>query len=162
MGSGTSIPLFTGHPPPPYAHPHMSSINRHRTHDLTLDQGFASCASCALPPICLFCLWPAHGQPAHGWWGGRGGGGAGGRDALERPYTVGGGGVTPHPPPLPMFEADSQNFASAPSVPRGFTLKKFRPAFGGAQKGTLGGGGSQPNPHPPDQTPPPPPPSTPF
>ena len=28
----------------------------------------------------------------------------------------------PPPPPLPMFEADSQNFASAPSVPRGFTL----------------------------------------
>ena len=61
-------------------------------------------------------------------------------DVLERPYTVGGGGVPPltppyppppfgPPPPLPsplvMFEADSQNFASAPSVPRGFKLQKF-------------------------------------
>ena len=51
---------------------------------------------------------------------------------LERPYTVGGGGgkpppgppsPPPPPSPLPMFEADSQNCASAPSVPRGFTLK---------------------------------------
>ena len=58
-------------------------------------------------------------------------------DVLERPYTVGGGGVPPltpptslpfdphPPPPLPMFEADSQNFASAPSVKRGFTLQNF-------------------------------------
>ena len=30
------------------------------------------------------------------------------------------------PPPLPMFGADSQTFASAPSVPRGFTLNNFR------------------------------------
>ena len=34
-------------------------------------------------------------------------------------------------PPLPMVEADSQNIASGPSVPRGFTLQKFWPAFGG-------------------------------
>ena len=32
------------------------------------------------------------------------------------------------PPPLPMFGADSQNFASAP---RGLKQKIFRPAFGG-------------------------------
>ena len=30
-----------------------------------------------------------------------------------------------------MFEADSQNFASAPSAPRGFTLNSFRPGLGG-------------------------------
>ena len=74
-------------------------------------------------------------------------------DALERPYTAGGGGGTPlatppaPPPPPLMFEADSQNFASAPLAPRGFTLKDFRPAFGGDHR-TLGGGGSQPNPPP--------------
>ena len=45
------------------------------------------------------------------------------------------------PPPPPMFETDSQTFASAPLVPRGFTLKVFRPAFGGDHRGTLGGGG---------------------
>ena len=39
------------------------------------------------------------------------------------------------PPPLPMFEADSQNFASAASVPRGFTLQKFWPAVGGDHRG---------------------------
>ena len=51
-------------------------------------------------------------------------------DVIERPYTAGGGGGypppldhPPPPPPLPMFEADSQNFASAPSVPRGFKLQ---------------------------------------
>ena len=54
-------------------------------------------------------------------------------------------GLPPPPPPLPMFETDSQNFASAPSVPRGFTLKN---------RGTLGGGGSQPNPPPPPFRPP--------
>ena len=43
------------------------------------------------------------------------------------------------PPPLPMFVADSQHFAWAPSVPRGFN---FWPAFD--HRGTLGGGGSQP------------------
>ena len=72
------------------------------------------------------------------------------RDVLERPYTVGGEGLPPSPPgpsprpPLPMLEADSQNFASAPLAPRGFKLQTFRPAF----RGTLGGGG-------PRQTPPP-------
>ena len=46
------------------------------------------------------------------------------RDVLERPYTGGGGGVAPAcpPPPLPMFEADGQNFASAL---RGLRLKIF-------------------------------------
>ena len=65
-------------------------------------------------------------------------------DALERPYTVGGGGVPPltppaslpldppPPPPLVMFEADSQYFASAPSVPRGLKLQK-------PSAGTVGG-----------------------
>ena len=61
------------------------------------------------------------------------------------------------PPPLPMFEADSQIFASAPSVPRAFNLENFRRAFGGYHRVTLGGGGSQPNPPPPLQTPPLPP-----
>ena len=57
---------------------------------------------------------------------------------------------SPPPPPLPMFEADSQNFAAAPSVPRAEAA------------GTIGGpseeGGSQPNPPSPAplQTPPPP------
>ena len=60
----------------------------------------------------------------------------GGRDVLQRPYTAGGGvppltPLPPPPPPLPMFEADSQDFASAPSVPRGFMLQTFSPAFGG-------------------------------
>ena len=92
------------------------------------------------------------------------------RNVLEGPY-VGGGGVTPPPPldpppPLPMFEADSQNFASAPSAPRGFKLK--RPSFGGDHRGALGGEVSQPNPPPPDPpprsnppSPRPPPPSNP-
>ena len=77
------------------------------------------------------------------------------RDGLERPCTVGGGGLPPSwipltsPSPLPMFQADSQNFASPPSVPRGFKLKKCWPAFGRDYRGTLGGGGSQPNPPPP-------------
>ena len=56
-----------------------------------------------------------------------------------------------------MFEAGSQNFASAPSVPRGFKLKNFRPSFGGDPRGTLGGGWSQSNVPPPLQTPPSPP-----
>ena len=69
--------------------------------------------------------------------------------------TAGGGGVPPPPdppppPPLPMVEADSQTFASAPSVPRGL-------------KGTLGGGGGVPaNPPPALQTPPPFPPLPPL
>ena len=54
----------------------------------------------------------------------------GGSDVLYRPYTVGEGFPTPLDPPppsplLPMFEADSQNFASVPSVPRGFKLQNF-------------------------------------
>ena len=76
-----------------------------------------------------------------------------GRDVLGRPYAGGGGGGYPPlctpPSPLPMFEADSQHFAS---VPRGFTLQKFRPAFGGDYRGTFRGGG-------PSQPPPPPPPN---
>ena len=81
----------------------------------------------------------------------------GGWDVFERPYTIGGGGVTPPgpppPPPLPKLEADSQNSASAPSAPRGFQLKNFRRAFGRDHRGT-----HQPNPlsPPPLQTPPPP------
>ena len=61
------------------------------------------------------------------------------------------GGTPPMdpPPPLPMFEADSQNFALEPLAPRGFKLKDFLPAFGRDHRGTLGGGGSQPNPPPP-------------
>ena len=84
-----------------------------------------------------------------GGWRYRGRGGGGGRDVVERPYTAGGGGAPPPPPTLPMFEADSQNFASAPSVPRGFRLQNFWPAFGGDHRGTPGGGGSPANPPPP-------------
>ena len=47
-----------------------------------------------------------------------------------------------------MFEADSQNFASASLAPGGLKLQNFRPAFGGDHRGTLKGGGSQPNPPP--------------
>ena len=50
-----------------------------------------------------------------------------------------------------MFEADSQRFASAPSVPRGFTLQNFRPAFGADHRRALGGLSQPP---PPLQTPP--------
>ena len=60
------------------------------------------------------------------------GGGGGGSDPLERLYAAGGGGVTP--PPLPMFEADSQTFASAPSMPRGFSFSaEHRRALGGGR-----------------------------
>ena len=45
------------------------------------------------------------------------------RDVLAGPYSA-----VPPPPPLPIFEADGQNFASAPLVPRGFKLQNFRPA----------------------------------
>ena len=71
-----------------------------------------------------------------------------GSDVLERPYAAGGGrGTPPHPrPPLPMFEADCENFASAPSVPRGFNIENVRPAFGGDHRGTLGGWGGPANP----------------
>ena len=48
-----------------------------------------------------------------------------------------------------MFEADSQNFASAPSVPRGFRLQNARPPFGGDHRGTLGRGGVPSAPPPP-------------
>ena len=76
------------------------------------------------------------------------------RDVLERPYAAGGGVRPPGPPPpLPMFEADSQNFASVPSVPRGFTLQILRRAFGGDHRGTLGGGGVPANPPPPQPNP---------
>ena len=79
-----------------------------------------------------------------------------GSDVFARRYAVGGGGVPPPrplrppgppppPPPLPMFEADSQNFASAPSVPRGFTLQNVWPPFGGDYR-AWEEGGSQPNP----------------
>ena len=46
---------------------------------------------------------------------------------------------------------NSQNFASAPSVPSGFTLQNFRPPFGGGHRGTVGGGGvpAKPPPSPP-------------
>ena len=77
-------------------------------------------------------------------------------DVPGRPYPAGGGGggrAPPPSPPLPMFEADSQTFASAPSVPRGFTLQNFRPAFGGDHRGTPGGGGGPSQ--TPLQTPPP-------
>ena len=93
-----------------------------------------------------------------------------GSDVLERLYTVGGGGVPPLtppylpplgpppllPPPLVMCVADSQNFALAPSVPRGFKLQNFRPPFGGDHRGTEGGGGVPANPPPPHFRPPPP------
>ena len=62
------------------------------------------------------------------------------------------------PSPLPMFEADSQNFASVPLAPRRFKLKNFWPTFGGDHRGTLEGGGSQPNPLPLTPSDPPPPP----
>ena len=55
----------------------------------------------------------------------------------------------PPPPPLPMSEADSQNFASVLSGPRGFKLRTVRPALGGEDGGTQGGGVSQPTPPPP-------------
>ena len=68
-----------------------------------------------------------------------------GKDVIEWLTTVG----PPPPPPLPMFEADSQVFALAPSVPRGFTLQNFRPAFGGDHRGTIEGRGVRPKPPPP-------------
>ena len=74
----------------------------------------------------------------------------------QGPYTAGGGGGTPPPPPpLPMLEADSQNFASAPSVPRGFKLQKFRPAFGD-HRGPWEEGGPSQTPLTPLSDPPPP------
>ena len=77
---------------------------------------------------------------------------------LTPPYLPPLGPPPPLPPPLVMCEADSQKFASAPSVPRGFKLQNFRPAFSGDHRGTLGGGGVRPNAPPPSplQTPSPP------
>ena len=82
-----------------------------------------------MPAVCL-----------GGWAGGEGAGPS--SDVFERPYTVGGRGgyppppldpPSPRPPPLPMFEADSQNFASEPLAPRRYKLQFFWPAFGGDQ-----------------------------
>ena len=67
------------------------------------------------------------------------------RGVLER-LTAGGGPPPPldlPPPALPVFQP---NFASVPSVPRGFKLKEFRPALGGDPLGTKGGGGSSQTP----------------
>ena len=79
------------------------------------------------------------------------------RDVLERPYTVGRRGATPPstppPPPVPMFEADSHNFALAPSAPRRLKPQSFFPTFSGDHRGTLGGGGGQPNPPSPSDPP---------
>ena len=55
-----------------------------------------------------------------------------------------------------MFEADSQNFAAVPSVPRGFALEKFWPAFGGDHK-RRGVPATPPPPLPLSRSPPPPP-----
>ena len=81
-----------------------------------------------------------------------------GRGVVGRPCAVA-PPRPPPPPPLPMFEADSQHFASAPSVPRGFTIQNVRFTFGGDHRGTLGGGGV---PAKPPFTPPPFPPSDPL
>ena len=65
----------------------------------------------------------------------------------------------PPPPPLPMFEADSQNFALAPSVPRGLKLESCGPP----SVGTIGGPKEEgcPSQHPPPPSDPPSPPSAP-
>ena len=102
------------------------------------------------------------------WWTGEGGQqwlvtpeGGGGYPSyvLERPYTVGVGVGCPPldpppPPPLPIFEADRQNLASAPSVPRGFTLQNFGPPSAVTMGGPWEEGGSQPPLHPWGTTPP--------
>ena len=88
----------------------------------------------------------------------RGGGGLGGgiRPAVHRKGER--GVPPPHgtpspPPPLPIFEADSQKFClDAFGAQR---IEAFRPAFGGDHRGIQGGGGSQPPPLP--FRPPPPP-----
>ena len=85
--------------------------------------------------------------------------------SLWEPWQWRRGGTSPDPPylpplgpppplpPLVMFEADSQNFASAPSVPRGFKFQNLWPAFGGDHRGTIGGGRVRPNPPPPSLPP---------
>ena len=69
----------------------------------------------------------------------------------------------PPPPPLPMIEADSQNVASAPSVPRGFKLQNFLARLWRGPQGDARKRSVPANPPPPLQTPPsdPPPPSPP-
>ena len=102
-------------------------------------------------------------------------------DVLDRLCAVGGGGVPPHgppppipppPPPIPMFEADSPNFALAPSVPRGFTLQKClarlrrgtigRPSEDGVPANPPPPSSLHPSPHPHPVPPTTPPPQTPF
>ena len=67
-----------------------------------------------------------------------------GRTSLETPPPL------DPPPPLPMFEADSQNLASAPLAPTAFKLNNFSPrsaeTIGGPEEE---GGPSQPPPPPP-------------
>ena len=82
-------------------------------------------------------------------------GGGGGQGRIRMAVHRRRGGGYPPPPPLPMFGTDSQNFASAPSAPRGSKLQNFRPAFGGDHR-ALAGGGSWPTP-PPFRPPPSPP-----
>ena len=68
-----------------------------------------------------------------------------------------GGGYLPGPPPpplLPMFGADSQNFASAPSVSRGLSFKIFGPPSAGTIGGPKEEGDPSQTPPPPPQTPP--------
>ena len=86
-----------------------------------------------LPPPPTVCVWGRE-------WGAQGCIGM----AVHRRRRRGSPPPAPRPP-LPMFEADCQNFASAPSVPRGLKLQKFWPAFGGDRRGTLGGGGRAPH-----------------
>ena len=48
------------------------------------------------------------------------------RRGRTAPWTPSPPPLAPPPPtPLPIFEADSQNFAWAPLAPRGFKLQKF-------------------------------------
>ena len=78
-----------------------------------------------------------------------------GSDVLQGLYTAGGGGV---PPPLPMFEAGSQNFCfGAERVKNVCRLKMFVPPSAGTIGEPWEEGGSQPTPPPPLQTPPSPP-----
>ena len=64
--------------------------------------------------------------------------------------------MPPTLPPLPIFEAGSQNFASPPSAPRGFKLEIFGPPSAGTIGGPKEEGGPSQNPQAPLlQTPPP-------